>query len=140
RAAGALTTREKRLVCMILAEGAGNSPNLEQLKRISAALGGRLEPLVDGSLLVTLSGSGAATDLASQAARLALAMMQLAPVPMALATGRGVVTATPLPVGDVLDRAARLLRRRKFKHKETSEKTLEVPLGPGGQLCVVRLD
>jgi hypothetical protein len=143
RPSEALTTRERRLVCMILAEGAGNSPNIEQLKKTAASLGGRLEPLVDGSVLVTLSGSGAATDLAAQAARIALGMMAIAPVPMALATGRGVMVATPLPVGDVLDRAARLLRRGNAPSGvalPTSEKTEAVPLSATGQLCSIRLD
>ena len=36
-----LTTRERRLVCMILAEGAGNSPKLDELRRMRQEFRGR---------------------------------------------------------------------------------------------------
>ncbi|MEP6863661.1 MAG: protein kinase [Deltaproteobacteria bacterium] len=71
--------------------------------------GATLERLVDGSHVVTVVGGGSAGDQAMQAARCALALKQVAPTaPMALATGRGVL-AGRWPVGEAIDRAARLL-------------------------------
>ncbi|MBV8760760.1 MAG: AAA family ATPase, partial [Deltaproteobacteria bacterium] len=58
---------------------------------------------------VTILGSDAASDQAIKAARCALALKQIAPTaPMALATGRGVI-AGGWPVGEAIDRAARLV-------------------------------
>src|SRR6185437_1871766 len=74
-----------------------------------ARYGARIERLADGSLVATLSGEGDATDHAAHAARFALALRELMPqVPIVLATGRGVVTGR-FPVGEVLDRASKLL-------------------------------
>jgi eukaryotic-like serine/threonine-protein kinase len=82
----------------------------ERLRVAVEGFGARLEKLVDGSLVVTLTGTGGATDQAVQAARCALAMRALVSgPPMALATGRGVL-AGRWPVGEAIDRAARLLR------------------------------
>ncbi len=79
------------------------------LRARADAYGARLEPLADGSLVLTLTGSEAASDQASRAARCALDFRATLPhVPMALATGWG-VTAGRLPVGEVVDRAARLV-------------------------------
>src|SRR5205814_1140356 len=74
------------------------------------AHGGRIEPLLDGSVVATMTGGGSATDQAARAARCALAMRAVAPaLRMALATGRGIV-AGRLPAGEAIDRAARLVR------------------------------
>jgi len=71
----------------------------------------RLERLADGSCVATVTGTGAATDVAATAARCALALRAaLGNVPMSLATGRGGVTGR-LPFGDVVDRAAGLMGR-----------------------------
>ncbi len=84
------------------------------LRDTAAKYGARLEPLRSGDLAVLLSGSsgplgGTATDLANRAARCGLALRALLPdAPMALATGRGVV-AGPVPVGEVIERAASML-------------------------------
>ncbi len=79
------------------------------LRATAAAHGAGLERLIDGSHVVTLLGSGAAGDQATQAARCALALKQVAPgAPMALATGRGML-AGRWPVGEAIDRAAKLL-------------------------------
>jgi len=84
-------------------------PELKGLREIAEAHGARLQRLVDGSLVVTLLGSGGTSDQAMQAARCALALKaQLATTPMALATGRGVM-AGRWPVGEAIDRAAALL-------------------------------
>lgn len=69
--------------------------------------GATAERLLDGSLVASLSGDGAATDLAARAAGLALELRRLTAAPIALAIGRG-ESAGPLPIGDVIDRAAGL--------------------------------
>jgi hypothetical protein len=79
---------------------------------LAQAHGGQIDRLADGTRVVTLSGSGVATDHAARAARLALALRAALPgVPMALATGCGDV-ARRIPVGDAIERAAVLLGRR----------------------------
>ncbi|HEX5058845.1 MAG TPA: serine/threonine-protein kinase, partial [Kofleriaceae bacterium] len=84
-------------------------PELKPLREAAEAHGARLQRLVDGSLVVTLAGTGGTADQAMQAARCALALKgQLAGTPMALATGRGVM-AGRWPVGEAIDRAAALL-------------------------------
>jgi len=71
--------------------------------------GANLERLADGSYVATVAGSGAASDQVMQAARCALAFKAIAPdAPIALATGRGVM-AGRWPVGEAIDRAAKLL-------------------------------
>ncbi|HEX7701270.1 MAG TPA: protein kinase [Kofleriaceae bacterium] len=136
-----ITTSERRLLCVVLigagdrdgfdtfAEARGNEPTLAQtepetlpgtslvmqvyatLRATATTYGAMLDRLVDGSHVVTLTGSGSAGDQAMQAARCALALKEVAPnSPMALATGRGVL-AGRWPVGEAIDRAARLLGR-----------------------------
>jgi tetratricopeptide (TPR) repeat protein len=91
-----------------------------------APFGARLEPLADGSVVVMLSGTRAATDQVAQASRCALAIRAALPdSPMALSTGRAMV-AERWPVGEVIDRAAFLLR---------------VPVsGPAGRARAIRID
>ena len=74
--------------------------------------GGHLEPLADGSIIVTIAGERrVATDLAVQAARCALALRALCPERrMALSMGRTEVTGT-MPTGDAIDRAAQMLTK-----------------------------
>src|SRR5262249_9408853 len=65
--------------------------------------------MADGSVVAMLAGVGAATDQAAAAARCALALRASLPDRVvAVATGRGVI-AGRLPVGEVIDRAARML-------------------------------
>jgi tetratricopeptide (TPR) repeat protein len=76
--------------------------------------GGRLEVLPDGTLVVTVSGVGSATDQSARAARCALILRARFPeVPIALATGRGQIARRT--TGDVIDRAASLLRRARAR-------------------------
>jgi eukaryotic-like serine/threonine-protein kinase len=71
-----------------------------------------LEVLADGSIVATLSGRGNAADQAARAARCALAIHRaLSAPPIVLATGRGVLERRSL-VGDVIDRAVRMLSAR----------------------------
>ncbi|MEO8704370.1 MAG: protein kinase [Kofleriaceae bacterium] len=123
-----ITATERRLLCVVLigeaqtgdrtivdqdllATSAGELPGfaLGELGTIAKAHGAQLDRLADGSHVVTLSGTGAASDQVIQAARCAIAMKALADDrAMAIATGRGVM-AGRFPIGDVIDRAAHLL-------------------------------
>jgi tetratricopeptide (TPR) repeat protein len=70
--------------------------------------GAHVWPLADGTLVAALSGAGAATDQAIASVHLALELRRLLPeAKMALAMGRSELA--PFPVGDVIDRAARLV-------------------------------
>lgn len=74
------------------------------------ACGARLEVLADGSAIVMCEGAGVATDEALRVARCAVAIARVMPnARMALATGRARV-GQRLPIGEVIDRAAVLLR------------------------------
>ncbi|WP_438001037.1 protein kinase [Sorangium sp. So ce185] len=87
-------------------------PEEDELRDTAASFGGRLDVLADGSAAVTLSGVFVATDLAARAARCALTLHGIHPSrPMAVATGRS-EGAGMRPLGDVIDRAARLVARR----------------------------
>src|SRR5262249_53605346 len=64
------------------------SPSLRALWEVVASFGGQLEPLADGSVIVTFTATGVATDQAQRAARCALALRARLPrSPMALSTG-----------------------------------------------------
>ncbi|MEO5726405.1 MAG: protein kinase [Byssovorax sp.] len=83
---------------------------LVALEGVAAPLGARVFRLLDGSVIATFKRSGNAADEAVRAARCALALKELLPgVPLAVATGLGDASA-PVPVGQVLDRAAGLVR------------------------------
>ncbi len=72
--------------------------------------GARLERLRDGSLVAMVTGGAAASDLALRAGRAAIALRGvLNGASMALATGRALVKGR-VPVGEVIDRAASLVR------------------------------
>jgi tetratricopeptide (TPR) repeat protein len=117
----ALTEGEQSLLSVVLAGAALGRATLgtlsntdpstaQRLQKIADAHGGQLEPLLDGSVVVTFRGSGAATDLAARTARCALALRAAVPgSPVAAAMGRGSLQGR-WPTGDVIDRAARLLR------------------------------
>ncbi|MCK6587599.1 MAG: protein kinase, partial [Polyangiaceae bacterium] len=121
---------EQGLLCVVLVSGErpgsdaprSSSRLLGLPKGLEAAvtrIGGRVERLLNGSVIATITGreaaskgagNAAATDLATRAARCALAMKEAIPDrPIALAMGRGVLTKGA-PVGEVIDRAARVLR------------------------------
>ena len=131
-----VTAGEQRLVCVVLARGAlgmltgadssddedsdSTSPMTAKLpswrtglSALSAAVslhGGLVNVLADGSIAIAVYGQGAATDQVARAARSAIEVRALAPdAPMALAIGRCVVTDR-VPLGELIDRAAALLR------------------------------
>jgi eukaryotic-like serine/threonine-protein kinase len=87
---------------------------LSELARVAAAGGGHFEQLSEGSAVVTMRGTGVATDQAAQAARCALALREVAGArPLSLSTGRGELTGKQ-PLSDAIDRAApRLLHSRQ---------------------------
>jgi tetratricopeptide (TPR) repeat protein len=131
-----LTGAERRLVCVVMLRGVRSPNTVEKLRERAAELGARLDRISgDGTLVATMQLPGAATDLAAQAARLALALHDLAPGALvALATGRAVMMAGRLPVGEAIDRAARLLRTQ-FDDEKTQP--IAVDAKSGG---VVRID
>jgi tetratricopeptide (TPR) repeat protein len=130
--AQALTATERRLLCVVLigesvpgdrtlvetpgiretldtASGELPVAALGELADLAQAHGAHLDRLADGAYVVTLVGSGGASDQVMQAARCALAMKAVVPdSPIALATGRGVM-AGRWPVGEAIDRAACML-------------------------------
>jgi tetratricopeptide (TPR) repeat protein len=132
-----ITSVERRLVCVVMAadfpssellardgltlasSGAGGAGPQSSLARFGA----KVERLADGSLVATLVGDGDATDHAARAARFALALREVLPsTAIALATGRGVFTGR-IPVGEVLDRASKLLLESKEATAEPARAT-----------------
>jgi tetratricopeptide (TPR) repeat protein/predicted Ser/Thr protein kinase len=84
--------------------------DVDQLRAALQPYGARLERLLDGSMVITLSGRGAPTDQATAAAQCALVLRAALPnVAMSISTGRAVLFGR-LPVGAVIDRGAELLR------------------------------
>jgi tetratricopeptide (TPR) repeat protein len=90
----------------------GSTPADDDLRRRAEARGGRFEVLADGTAMVTIMGTTRiATDQAVQAARCALALKARSPDrTIVLTTGQGEV-ARRLPVGEVIDRAVRMIVR-----------------------------
>jgi tetratricopeptide (TPR) repeat protein len=84
--------------------------DVDQLRAALQPYGARLERLLDGSMVVTLSGRGAPTDQATAAAHCALVLRSVLPeASLSISTGRAVLFGR-LPVGDVIDRGAELVR------------------------------
>ena len=86
----------------------------QSLRTTLSPLGVRAERLADGSLVATVTTTetqSAATDQAALAARGALHIHEQWPAAaVAISTGRGVLRAE-LPIGEAVDRAARLLQK-----------------------------
>ncbi|MDI3285913.1 serine/threonine-protein kinase [Polyangium sp. 15x6] len=137
RSKGALGSGEQRLVSVILVsapkevlppidplgmtmDSAGIAP-LAALRAVARSYGARVEALADGSAALVLSGAGMATDQAAQAARCALALRAMVPdAPLVLVTGRGVLSHA-LPVGEGIDRAAKLLREEERRTAKSED-------------------
>jgi eukaryotic-like serine/threonine-protein kinase len=126
----AITEAEQRIVSVILTsviqnrappsresamplstqEHDATASRLLQIRAAVQPFDAQIELLRNGSLVATLVGKGDAGELVARAARCAFAIQKQAPdVPMVVATGRGVL-AGRLPVGEVIDKAADLLR------------------------------
>ena len=127
RVVPALTGGEQRLLSVVLL-GAPNpgeaaiaatisemelSPTEVSMRETAESRGGRFELLADGTVLVTIGRTTRiATDQAALGARCALALREFGEGrPMSLATGRAEVTGQ-VPVGEAIDRAARMLSKR----------------------------
>jgi tetratricopeptide (TPR) repeat protein len=114
----AITEIEQRIVSVVVAQAvAATAVSTEEddaergLAELSRLRGARVETLADGSVLVVFSGTGAPTDRAVMAAHAALRMRDLFEgVPIAIATGRVVLTSTSdrsmSLLGDAIERAA----------------------------------
>ena len=100
--------------------------DVDQLRAALQPYGARLERLLDGSMVVTLSGRGAPTDQATAAAQCALVLRAALPeVAMSISTGRAVLFGR-LPVGDVIDRGAELLRGELHGNVRLDEVTADL--------------
>ena len=107
--AGALGLREQRFLTLLLARPRDGEPVRvgNELRALASSFGAHIERLIDGSIVAWID-AGAATDQASQAARLALALRpRVSRAPIVVATARGVVSER-MPVGPVIDRAVAL--------------------------------
>ncbi|MBT8492818.1 MAG: protein kinase, partial [Deltaproteobacteria bacterium] len=123
----ALTTGEKRLLSVVMAkppreDSAAGIPvrrlatdvdiDLAEMESVVRSFGGNLKELANGIHIITIEGVGAATDQAGRAAHAALALREAVPgMRLVLATGSGEMSARP--VGEVIERAAALLRAEK---------------------------
>jgi tetratricopeptide (TPR) repeat protein len=121
-----LTRGEKKLVSIVMAASPESlraveprAPTVDEEQRTVAAtydvrtiiapFSAEFESLADGSLVVTVTGKGSATDQAVQAARCALALREYLPgAHISVATGFATLS-DQLVLGDVIDRAAQVL-------------------------------
>ena len=92
--------------------------------RHAVPYGARVDRLLDGSLVVTLAGRGAATDQAAHAARCALALRAIAARASRWRSrpGAAVISASA-PVGELIDRAARCCVRGDAEARRRSAST-----------------
>jgi serine/threonine protein kinase/tetratricopeptide (TPR) repeat protein len=131
-----LTGDERRLLSIVMAspsspisatdstrEATASQPTLEvpfEPRAIVASFGATAEWLADGSLVVTVSGRGSATDQAAHAARCALALRpHLFDATIVLATGLATMTSRN-PLGEVIDRAGLLLETLRSRQTAPS--------------------
>jgi len=119
-----LTTGEQRLISVIALRGeraanvtppdqtlTSDGAPIHAYRAIAASCGGVAEQLGDGSVFVTIYGRATATELAHRAVRCAWSLRELSPSALiGLAMGRAVV-AGQLLIGEVIDRATRLIDR-----------------------------
>jgi eukaryotic-like serine/threonine-protein kinase len=131
-----LTGSERRVLSVVLLgrdrsrpSGVPGEPAEEPLEEVVETHGGALALLADGSAIVTIAGAArVATDQAAQAARCALALRALPHErPMVLATGRAEV-AGRLPVGELIDQAARMLARLTLASPGASSRATARPV------------
>jgi len=129
----ALTEEERSLHSVVMAKGVDSQLKAGALTKIVEDHGGHVELLTDDSFVVAISGTDAATDLASRAARCALAVRSILPESsLALATGRELLTSHRGSVGSLIDRATRLLRA--VEPAGATQETREMSLTVSDQL------
>jgi serine/threonine protein kinase/tetratricopeptide (TPR) repeat protein len=101
--------------------GAADAPTLDvfdeagfaEVRAAIEPFGARVDRFLGGSMVITLVGRGAPTDQAAQVARCALRLKALLPrAALAMSTGRAEM-GHDLPMGEVIDWAARLLAGEK---------------------------
>jgi len=147
---------EQKVLCVVLAAGdvvdldGESAPTISdhersatdlELEAIVASFRGSLERLAGGSLVITFGGAGSATDLATRAARCALAVSSLlSDMQVAVATGRG-LAHEHIPVGAAIDQAARLIARGgELGSGSEPSSTPSAPRPPLSPWMPVRLD
>jgi len=119
----ALTQREQRVLCLVLAAGQleatssaatlqpGATDVMGSVRAAVEAHGGHPELLADGSMVARIEAGSTPTDQAVHAAHCAVAIRNVAPeLPLALVAGRGHFLG-PVPVGEVIERGSVLLGR-----------------------------
>jgi tetratricopeptide (TPR) repeat protein len=120
-----LTGLEQRVMSLMLA-GARSEATIDEARAdgladnraravqvVADRHGGQLELLGDGTALITFTSGGTAVDLATRAARCALALQPLlGSAPIVVASGLGVLSAR-MPIGEIIDRAVRRLARTR---------------------------
>jgi serine/threonine protein kinase/tetratricopeptide (TPR) repeat protein len=108
---GSATASMSDISRRVLEQAAEGEVGPHELKMILDPFGARVDRLLDGSMVVTLAGALAPTEQVVLAGRCALALRKRLPdTPIAVCTGRAVLGGR-LPLGDVIDRGARLLVR-----------------------------
>ena len=133
----AVTTSEQRVVSVVLfgathVEDATVSTSdwdevIEQARHVVDTFRARIEVMIGGSVAVVLDAldSEQAGDVTRRAATCTLALKRATgATAMALATGRA--ERGPVPIGEALDRAAQLLRRRRSAAHTASTTSLAV--------------
>lgn len=102
-----------RLYVVLAAPGGAFTGTAGELgARVEAAvapIGARVSLLVDGAALALLSGRGISADHAMKAARTALAMRAVLPGASVAAVTSAGVRVTEMPLGEMVERAARML-------------------------------
>jgi len=139
-----LTSGEQRLISVIaLRAGVSDRPQqatppdqtltsdgapIHAYRAIAASCGGVAEQLGDGSVFVTIYGRATATELAHRAVRCAWSLRELSPTAtIALAMGRAVV-AGQLLIGEVIDRATRLIDRAAARQMRSTARRGSPPI------------
>jgi hypothetical protein len=117
----AITTEEQRLACVILVQSPATTAaatadtqrwgGLDSVDRVAHRFHAVATPLAAGAILITVGGSGVATDRAVAAADCALALRDLLEGSR-IAIGTGMVKDGPVVIGPVIDRAAELVQER----------------------------
>ena len=84
-----------------------------EVEKVLAPFGAKVERFLGGSMVITIVGRGTPIDQAAQAARCVLRLKALLPeAAFAVSTGRAEI-GTDLPIGQVIDWAARLIGGEK---------------------------
>ncbi|HEX4337359.1 MAG TPA: protein kinase [Polyangiaceae bacterium] len=111
-----LTGLERRVVSVALVESGASAkglPDYEATQALAAEFAAEVTLLLNGALLLVLSGRGNAVDRASRAASLTLAVRRLQPEARVVLSTGWAAASLRAPVGPVIDRAAALLHEAR---------------------------